>query len=178
MKKILIYIFELLIIVIVVNLIFTFVIQSNVVIGSSMAPTIHENDRLLTNTFNINESKIERFDIVIINWEEGNEVIIKRVIGFGGDRIKFSGDKLYINGIEHEEYYLDYEYIETIKKKNNIDNYTSDFEVIVPVGQYFVLGDNRIASADSRTIGTFGIEDIIGVDAIVFYPLSNFGILE
>lgn len=139
-----------------------------------MYPTLHDQDHALINVVGLKPDDIQRFDVVVIDWKENNEKIIKRVIGLPGDHIQFINDELYINGIYYEEDYLDRDYVAQAKLAAGVDQFTADFEYTVPAGQYFVLGDNRLNSTDSRTIGCFTFDDFIGKNGIVIYPFSDF----
>lgn len=173
-RSVVIYIIELLVIVIVSQLVFTKVIRPVSIIGSSMYPTVSDKDIALINVIGLKESHLERFDVVIIDWEKNNENIIKRLIGFPGDHIQYVNDELYINGVLYEEDYLDRDYVAQAKASRGVNQFTADFEYVVPEGKYFVLGDNRLNSADSRTIGCFNFSDFIGKEGIVIYPFNHF----
>lgn len=141
--------------------------------GDSMSPTLAQGNYLLYETF----SDIGRFDIIIFSNAEG-ETLIKRVIGLPGDSISYSEDQLYLNGELVEESFLGTE------KQQGIDVFTSDFDLLsltgmetVPEDSYFVLGDNRVRSRDSRIFGFVAQADIAGKAAIVYYPLEDFGFI-
>ena len=102
---------------------------------------------------------IDRFDIVVV--DEGSEYIIKRVIGLPGEEVSCEDGKLFVNGKE-------------IKDSYGI-GLTDDFVFEVPKGEYFVLGDNRENSMDSRYFGSFKKEDILGKTKLVLFPLDRFG---
>ena len=109
------------------------------VIGDSMYPTYHDGQFLLT----ARNYTIERFDVVTIS---KGEIIVKRVIGMPNETIKYENNVLYINGEE------------VIDPYNTI---TEDFEVTLGPNEYFVMGDNRQDSKDSRYFGTFTTDQII-----------------
>lgn len=173
-RSVVIYIIELLVIIAASQLVFTKVIRPVSIIGSSMYPTVSDQDIALINVIGLKESELKRFDVVIIDWKQSDENIIKRLIGFPGDHIKFVNDELYINGVLYEEDYLDRDYVARAKASRGVSQFTADFEYIVPDGQYFVLGDNRLNSADSRTIGCFSFSDFIGKEGVVIYPFNHF----
>ena len=81
--------------------------------------------------------------------------IVKRVIGLPGDRVTVIDGVLYVNNVKYEEKYLDEKNIHLFK--------TVNFDTIVPEGHYFVLGDNRDVSQDSRAVGNFTEESLMGV---------------
>lgn len=122
--------------------------------GESMLPTVKENATLLLNP----ETEIRRFDIIV--FETGERYLIKRVIGLPGDDIHVEDGVLYVNGKAHGEPYLDAAYCTEFLK--------SSFDVQVPDGNYFVMGDNRDNSMDSRDIGTVPENRILGVPILSF----------
>ena len=127
------------IILIVVVLIRTFIITPAVVNGDSMKDTLLDNEVVLVNKLYVKTNDIKRFDIVVIN--EGGEHIVKRIIGLPGEKVEYKNNVLYIDDKE-------------IKSELSFDN-TEDFVYEqVEDNKYFVLGDNREVSKDSRIIGT------------------------
>lgn len=147
-------------IIVVTLLIKEFVFTLIIVNGNSMDPTLNDDDIMVLNKFSYHFEEIERFDIVVCEDEEG--YLIKRVIGLPGEILYYKDNKLYINGKEVEE---------------NFDHgITADFgEVLVKEGEYFVMGDNREDSLDSRKLGTFSRSNILGRTSYVLYPFSRFG---
>ncbi|MEG0025802.1 MAG: signal peptidase I [Bacilli bacterium] len=150
------------IILIVVILIRTFVITPVRVDGLSMFPTLNDKEVLLLKKYAKNYA---RFDIVVVDYE--NNRLVKRVIGLPGESIYYRNNHLFING-----------------KKINIEGYqfdTADFELSefgygkIPKNHYFVMGDNRDSSKDSRIIGTFAKEELIGISDFRIWPLNDFG---
>ena len=128
--------------------------------GTSMDDTLKDGDIMLLNIISLKVSGIKRFDIVVI--KEKNELIIKRVIGLPGEEVEYKDNKLYINGEEIDDPYG--------------TTPTNDFEkTTVGEGEYFVLGDNRAVSKDSRFLGTFTMDDIKGKTEYVLYPIDRFG---
>jgi signal peptidase I len=150
-----------------------------VVDGLSMMPTLQDQDRMIVNKISYKLFGPERFDIVVFHATEDKDYI-KRVIGLPGDHIEYKNDTLYINGKPYEEPYLEE------AKKEVIDGpLTEPFsleEVIgrktVPEGHIFVMGDNRRYSKDSRHIGTIPMDKVIGKANIVYWPISDFGIVK
>lgn len=147
--------------------------------GVSMAPTLHDRDRMIVNKIGYTIGEPERFDIIVFQATEEKDYI-KRVIGLPGDRIEYRNDQLYINGKPYEEPYL-----EEQKKQLTDGPLTYDFtleeitgETTVPEGQLFVLGDNRRFSKDSRTIGTISIDQVIGEANMLYWPLKDARIVK
>lgn len=146
------------IIVIVVVLIRTFIITPVRVDGTSMKNTLNDGDILLLYKL----SQIDRFDIVVLNEEKDNEIIIKRIIGLPGDTISIKDDKIYVNG---EEIDNSYAYGET-----------SDYgEITLKNNEYFILGDNRLVSKDSRYFGPVTEDEILGKVIFRLFPFNKIG---
>lgn len=143
------------VIVVVVVLIRTFIVTPVVVSGDSMVPSLKDGQLLLLNKLSYKFNDIERFDVVVVR--VGKNEIIKRVIGLPGETIEYVNNELYINGELLESKY---------------DFLTDDFDVKeIPHGKYFVLGDNRAVSSDSRIIGMINETDIIGKTNISLWPI-------
>lgn len=165
--------------------------------GHSMDPTLANKERLII----IKTAKINRFDIVVAteNEQGTKKQIVKRVIGLPGDTIKYDKDKLFVNGKETKENYLNtylkrYQkdklqktysyntYFQALAKAS--DAFTQDssgntsFEIKVPKGQYYLLGDDRIVSKDSRAVGSFNKNDIVGEVKFRYWPFSRVGSLN
>ncbi|MFC3927285.1 signal peptidase I [Streptococcus caprae] len=161
--------------------------------GHSMDPTLADGERL----FVVKVAKIDRFDIVVA--QEDDKKIVKRVIGMPGDTISYDNDVLTVNGEVVEETYLNtykaafakdklqatYSYNKLFQELAMSANaFTTDtqgntsFSITVPEGQYFLLGDDRIVSQDSRAVGTFAADDIIGEVKFRFWPLADFGTIH
>jgi signal peptidase I len=146
-------------VIILVLLIKKFVVTPIKVNGESMMTTLHDGDIMILNIIDYKFNDIKRFDIVVV--DEGDEYIIKRVIGLPGEEVTYKDNKLYING------------------KRVKDNYgsdvTEDFTVTVADDSYFVLGDNRTNSLDSRYFGSFKKSSILGKTSLVLFPFNRFG---
>lgn len=146
------------IIVVVVLLVRSFIVTPGLVNGSSMEPTLHNNELVLINKIGLNKG-IDRYDIVVVKYE--NSTIIKRVIGLPYETVEYIDDTLYIDG-------------EIVNTKVDFE-YTKDFKLTAGKNEYIVLGDNRNISKDSRIIGPVKEEDIIGKVGLVLFPFSKFG---
>ena len=127
--------------------------------GESMMKTLHDGDIMILNIIDYKVHGLKRFDIVVV--DEGDELIIKRVIGLPGDTVEYKNNKLYINGKKVNDKYASRE--------------TEDFSVLVPKNEYFVLGDNRTNSLDSRAFGTFSSKKIKGKTSMIVFPFSRWG---
>ncbi|MDO3661701.1 signal peptidase I sipU [Bacillus sp. C28GYM-DRY-1] len=139
--------------------------------GSSMAPTLRDSERILVDKAAKYTGGFHRGDIIVIHDKVSGRSFVKRLIGLPGDSIKMKDDQLYINGKKVEEPYL-------LEQKQEVKELgvplTGDFEVEVPSGKYFVMGDNRLNSLDSRNgMGMPTDKDIIGTESLVFYPFGE-----
>lgn len=147
-------------IVIVVLFIKMYIVSPIRVNGESMYSTLHDGDIMLLDEASYRFSDIERFDIVVIKYSD--EYLIKRVIGLPGDTISCKDNTIYINGKKVKE---DFKHAKT-----------SDFdEVKISDDEYFVLGDNRVNSIDSRMIGNIKKDLIKGKAFFTLFPFSRFG---
>ena len=147
-----------LIIIIVVVLIRTFIVTPVRVTGASMNPTLKDGEIMLLYKL----SDIKRNDIVVINTNSSDGYIIKRVIALPNETVEYKNDSLYINGKK--------------SKDNNAFGETEDFETIkLKKGEYFVMGDNRVWSKDSRILGPVEENDIVGTTSFVLFPFNKFG---
>lgn len=149
------------IIVIVVVLIRTFLITPVRVNGPSMYPTLKGGEIMLLNKL----GKIDRFDIVVLKIEKEEDNLIKRVIGLPGETVEIKDDQIFINDKLLEDKYA---YGATY----NIDKITLKDD------EYFVLGDNRKISLDSRLFGSIKAKEIKGTTNFVLYPFKSFGKVE
>ena len=148
------------IIVIILVLLFKkFVFAPIKVNGESMMDTLKDGDIMILNIIDYKINGLKRFDIVVV--DEGDELIIKRVIGLPGEKVEYKDNQLYINGKKINDKYASHE--------------TEDFSEVVPKGEYFVLGDNRTNSLDSRVFGTFSKKEILGKTSLVIYPFNRLG---
>lgn len=141
----------------------TFVFATSIVEGESMVPTLEDGERVIFNKFVYLVDEPERGDVVIIKRPLKNYV--KRVIALPGETVKFRDHQLYINGKKYEEAFISEEAL----------NHTGNFGPIeVPEDKYFVMGDNRAISKDSRNgLGFISEEDIIGRSEFVVYPFDE-----
>ena len=149
------------IIIVVVLLIKEFVITPIRVNGDSMVKTLHDKDIMILDKISYRFNDIKRFDIVVIKLED--EYIVKRVIGLPGETVEYRNNKLYINGKQVKE---DFKHEDT--------NYFI-LEEEIPEGFYFVMGDNRPISLDSRMIGLIKENRILGKTSLVIFPLNRIG---
>ena len=152
-------------IVIAVLLIRTFLCTPAIVDGSSMDTTLAEGKMVIINKLHYRIKDIKRFDIVVVKNREDKDKIIKRIIGLPNEHIEYKDGKLYINGVLKEA-------------KDVTFQPTEDFEYQTKEGEYFVLGDNRPVSKDSRMLGTFTKKDILGRVKLRLFPFTKIGIVK
>lgn len=150
-------------------LIVIFVIQPVKVEGTSMLPRLHNDERIFINKFIYQFESIKRGDIVVF-WYPKNpsQSFIKRVIGVPGDEIRITSGKLYINNIYVPEPYLSPEYTSNVMPNRYW---------MVEDHHYFVMGDNRDASNDSRAWGLVPEKYIYGKAIFRYWPLDTVGSL-
>lgn len=172
-KKYLSSIIEMIVVVVVTVCVFKFIVIPVRIEGISMENTLHNQSIALINAIGVKEENIERFDVVVLYSDELDEKIIKRVIGLPGDTIEFKNDILYVNGKVVEQDFLDQDFVEESKVIYNTELFTDDFKTSVGEHEFFVMGDNRLRSTDSRELGTFTVDDMIGMNGLVIFPLSE-----
>ncbi len=154
----------------IIALVITSIVRPTIVKESSMYPTLVENDFMFVNrvVYKINEP--QRGDIVVFDSEleivEGSgeyKKLVKRIIGLPGEDIQITGGNVYINDELYKE-----EYIDTMPTFGDVD-------LTVPDGHYFVMGDNRPVSLDSRSerVGTVDGETIYGKIFVRLFPINK-----
>ena len=168
----------------VVALVIAFVVRSFIfepvyVDGDSMYPTLHHGEIMYvsktaygTSFFGIPGTSIgtrftvggnpERFDVVVCHYKDGDYNVVKRVVGIPGDTVQLKDGYLYVNGVRYQEKFLH-------------ERIRSDFgPVTVPEGEYFLMGDNRNSSKDSRQVGTVARDEIVGrVEAVIWHTVPD-----
>ena len=136
--------------------------------GTSMMPTLNDEERIFINqfTYRFGISQISRGDTIVFwyPWDRSKSYI-KRVIGLPGDTVEIEAGQVYVNGRELPEPYLPDEY----RDRSSMDRKT------VPPGEYFVLGDHRASSNDSRVWGTVARNLIFGKAVFAYWPVEKMG---
>ena len=150
------------VVIVIVLLIKQFVITPIRVNGNSMNNTLYDKDIMILDKMSYRFNSIKIFDIVVI--KKNREYLIKRVIGLPGDTLEYKDNKLYINQELVEENFLHKETLDYILEEKIPDNY------------YFVVGDNRLDSLDSRYIGLISKDEILGKTSLVLFPFNRFGL--
>ncbi len=147
-----------LIIIIVVVLIRTFLVTPVRVNGESMYPTLNGGEIMILNRL----GKVKRYDIVVLKRDGEKDELIKRVIGLPGEKVEIMDNKIYINDKE-------------IADKYGYGITYSINAITLGNDEYFVLGDNRLISADSRLFGAVKKSEIQGTTNYIMYPFKSFG---
>ena len=160
----------LLVVLVLTLLIVKYVGQRTVVVGDSMETTLQNGDNLIVDKIGYRFHDPERFDVIVFPFEYKDETYyIKRIIGLSGETVRIDDDgNIYINDVILEEHF---------GAETMIDPGLAYGGITLGENQYFVLGDNRNHSSDSRvpSVGLIEKEDIIGRAWIRLFPLSKFG---
>lgn len=147
------------IILIVVLLVRTFIATPIKVNGNSMYKTLDGSEFMILNKL----AKIDRYDIVVVDTK--SDELIKRVYGLPGEKISIENNTIYINDKKIEDIYA----------YGDTSNYES---ITLGSDEYFILGDNRVVSLDSRTIGPVKKKQVKGTTNFILYPFHRFGKVE
>ncbi|MBP1968271.1 signal peptidase I [Virgibacillus natechei] len=143
----------------------TFIFATSIVEGGSMEPTLESGERVIVNKATYLLGEPERGDVVIIQTPSKNYV--KRVIGLPGETIEINGSTLLIDGELYEQTFLNEENLRRSGNSNPIQ---------IPDDRYYVMGDNRAISKDSRNgLGFIDEDEIVGKSEFVFYPFDSWG---
>ncbi|HEY6339419.1 MAG TPA: signal peptidase I [Candidatus Sulfotelmatobacter sp.] len=143
-----------------------FIYQPVKVEGVSMMPSLEDQERIFVNKFVYRLEPIERGDIVVFRYpRDPSKSYIKRVIGVAGDRIRIDGGQVYVNDHSLDEDYVPPAYTDA----------RSYQEIVVPQQSYFVLGDHRSMSSDSRDFGPVNQSYIYGKAVFGYWPVDKMG---
>ncbi|MFC2950277.1 signal peptidase I [Virgibacillus sediminis] len=144
----------------------SFVFATSIVEGESMEPTLEDGERVIFNKIVYLLDEPDRGDVVII--ERPSKNYVKRIIGLPGETIEIRHSELYINGERYEQTFLNEI---DLQRTGNIG------QVHIPEGSYYVMGDNRAISKDSRNgLGFIEEESIIGKTEVIIYPFSEWAV--
>jgi signal peptidase I len=157
--------------VLIAVVLIVFIYQPVKVEGTSMMPTLTDKERIFINkfTYRFGLGDIQRGDTVVFWYPlDSSKSYIKRVIGLPGDRVRIDDGDVLVNGRKLIEDYVPPEYRDHVSRE----------EETVPPGKYFVLGDHRGSSSDSRTWGYVPRENIYGKAVFVYWPLNQMGRLR
>ncbi len=146
-----------------------FIYQPVKVEGTSMMPSLADHERIFVNKFVYRLEPIERGDIVVFRYpRDPSQSYIKRVIGVAGDRIHIDGGQVYVNDQPLDEDYVPPAYTDVQSLQ----------EMVVPAQSYFVLGDHRNMSRDSRDFGPVNQSYIYGKAVFGYWPMDKLGRLR
>jgi len=146
-----------------------FLYQPVKVEGTSMMPGLEDQERIFVNKFVYRWEPIQRGDIVVFRYpRDPSKSYIKRVIGLAGDRVRIENGQVFVNGESVDEDYVPSDYADA----------RSYPQVIVPPNSYFVLGDHRTMSNDSRDFGPVNERYIYGKAVFGYWPMEKLGRLR
>lgn len=144
-----------------------FVVQISIVRGQSMEPSLVEGDRLVVDRLTYQLGEVNRFDVVILRYPNDPSVdFVKRIVGLPGDRVQLVGGRVFLNGVGVEEDFL------------HVPDHDDTRETLVPPGCYYVLGDNRPISCDSREFGLVPFEYLKGKVRVRFWPPARLSLFR
>lgn len=162
---------RIIIILVVCYLIVTFVGQRTVVSGSSMTPTLEHKDNLIVDKISYRFQDPKRFDVVVFDYQDGR-YFIKRIIGLPGETVQIINGNVYINNVLLEEDIYGSESIVYAGRAAQ--------PIVIGPDEYFVLGDNRNGSKDSRVeeVGNVKQSQIQGKALLRIWPLNKIGFVK
>jgi signal peptidase I len=142
-----------------------FVLQVSIVRGMSMQPCLADGDRLVIDRLCYCLTGVERFDVVVLRCPTNRDLdFVKRVIALPGERVRIEAGVVFVDGEELQAPFL------------CVPDHAQMDEIVVPAGNYFVLGDNRPVSCDSREFGLVGHELLQGKVRLRFWPFDRFSV--
>ncbi len=160
---------DLVVSVVVSAIIIIFLYQPVRVEGTSMLPVLEDQDRLFINKLAYRMGEIQRGDVVVFLYPRDHEKsYIKRVIALPGDRLRIDHGEVFVNGTHVKEPYV----------PRQFEDDRSQPEMTVPQHDYFVMGDHRSVSFDSRTFGPVDRDLIYGKAAFVYWPMDQAGVVH
>ncbi|HCS78327.1 TPA: signal peptidase I [Patescibacteria group bacterium] len=154
--------------------VYLFLYQPHQVKGASMEPNFHDGEYILTNKFVYKFEDPHRGDVIVFKSPQNPDIdFIKRIIGTPGDHVKLQNNHFYVNNQLLGELYI----------ADELYTYYGNFlkegaEIIIPQDYYFVVGDNRPRSSDSREWGPIDKSAIIGKSQFRYWPLNRAGLIQ
>jgi signal peptidase I len=146
--------------------IIVFLYQPVKVEGTSMAPLLSDQERIFINKFVYRFEPIHRGDVVVFWYPlDRTKSFIKRVVGLPGESLEIRGGELYVNGKQISESYVPASYFDD----------SSYGPIMIPADEYFVMGDHRDSSNDSRIFGPVARKFIYGEAVFAYWPFDHFG---
>lgn len=155
-------------------------VQAYHIPSASMVPTLEEGDRVVVNRLSYQFGEIERGQVVVFKKPQGTDGendLIKRVIGLPGETIRFVDNQVYINGLRLDEPYLAAQ--DSTRPRLTIPGCAqvspASDTCVIPEGKIFMMGDNRLGSSDSRVFGPIETDSVVGRAFLRVWPLNNLG---
>lgn len=146
-----------------------FLYQPVKVEGTSMLPGLEDQERIFVNKFVYRWEPISRGDIVVFRYpRDTSKSYIKRVVAVAGDHVVIDKGRVYVNGYYLNEPYVPAQYVDQ----------RSYSEIVVPSDNFFVLGDHRSMSSDSRDFGPVSRDYITGKAVFIYWPVEKLGMLR
>jgi signal peptidase I len=143
-----------------------FLYQPMKVEGTSMLPGLVDEERIFVNKFIYRLEPVSRGDVVVFRYPpDPSTNLIKRVIGVAGDRIRIVGGMVFVNGQPLEEDYVPQQYVQ----------WRQEFDITVPEDSFFMMGDHRNKSTDSREFGPVAKKFVIGRAVFGYWPVEKLG---
>lgn len=158
--------------IVIVTVFFDMAVPRSLVDGRSMQPTFEDSERLIVSRLHYFVTLPDRGDIIVFNSVDPNDpdvMLIKRVVGLPGETVTFINQNVYINGVLLDEPYI---------KEACSEFRCPDNEIILGAEEYFVMGDNRNNSQDSRRLGAIPINHIVGRVVFRYWPPERVGLIE
>ncbi len=154
-----------------------FIIQPFYVKGASMEPTFHDHEYLIIDEISYRFNDPQRGEVIVFRYPDNpQEYFIKRVIGLPGEKIEIINGDIFIYNIDNPE---GFKLEEATYLADNIKTYnTNEAPVELGASEYFVLGDNRYASKDSRTFGALNKSFITGRVFLRGWPFNRFTVFK
>ena len=160
---------DLIISVLIAAFIIVFLYQPVRVEGTSMLPMLEDQDRLFINKIAYRVGDIHQGDVVVFEYpRDHSKSYIKRVIGLPGDRLRIDHGFVYVNGHRLQEPYVPARY----------EDDRSEAEMVLPPHEYFLMGDHRSISSDSREFGPVDRDLIYGKAVFVYWPMEQVGVVH
>lgn len=156
--------FKYLIVIGVIILIRIYCLTTSEIIGPSMNPNLMDGDIVLVETITPKLNRFNRFDVVVVKYSSPS-YIVKRIIGLPNDHIRYQDNNLYVND-------------ELVAQEFAFEGDIDSLDVIVPANNYYVIGDNRVDSKDSRDFGPIEESDIIGKPIMRIWPIKDLKLVK
>ena len=155
--------------VLIAAFIIVFLYQPVRVEGTSMLPVLEDQDRLFINKIAYRVGEIHQGDVVVFEYpRDHSKSYIKRVIALPGDRLRIDHGTVYVNGVRLREPYVPSRYTDD----------RSEAEIVLPPHEFYVMGDHRSISSDSREFGPVDRDLIYGKAVFVYWPMEQVGVVH